>query len=291
MRVRVLLTTSLLLASTVQTARTAEKKTGTFKVYVDSDLCARLMLGPITPQRVECSRSTFKEGSNAMLVRLQENMLFEPNKEKMVKELIGEVADVTGEFDEKNGRVKLSSAKVSTTPLAPGSPGSELLDVRLYRAAGGSQHAEMVEAIRHELAMMPYISEFDYISFAAVGSRVILSGWTVRTTNRSTAYNLVKRIKGVEEVVNNIEVLPLGSMDMQIRAGARAVLQRFLSRYFWGSGSAIKIIVKNGDIILLGVVSNKGDSDIANIQCNSVPGAFHVFNLLRVESDLSGKKG
>jgi hypothetical protein len=72
----------------------------------------------------------------------------------------------------------------------------------------------------------------------------------------------------------------MGSFDMQIRAGARAALQRELSRYFWGSGSDIKIVVKNGKIILLGRVATKADSDIANIQCNAVPNAFHVFNLL-----------
>ena len=62
----------------------------------------------------------------------------------------------------------------------------------------------------------------------------------------------------------------MGRTDMQIRAAARAALQRFLSRYFWGSGSAIKIIVKNGQIILLGTVSTKADSDIAYMQCNGV---------------------
>jgi osmotically-inducible protein OsmY len=56
-----------------------------------------------------------------------------------------------------------------------------------------------------------------------------------------------------------------------------------LGRYFWGSGSDIKIIVKHGQIILLGSVATQADSDIANIQCNTVPSAFHVFNLLRVQ--------
>jgi osmotically-inducible protein OsmY len=55
-----------------------------------------------------------------------------------------------------------------------------------------------------------------------------------------------------------------------------------LSRYFWGNGSDIKIIVKNGKTILLGQVTTKQDSDVAFIQANSVPGAFKVFNLLRV---------
>ena len=138
--------------------------------------------------------------------------------------------------------------------------------------------------------MMPYVSEFDFISFTLTGPEVILTGWTVRQTNRDYAYNVVKNVPGVESVVNNIDILPLGSFDMQIRAGARAALQRNLSRYFWGSGSDIKIVVKNGQIILLGTVASKGDSDIANIQCNSVRNAFKVFNLLRVDSSPKKKE-
>jgi len=65
---------------------------------------------------------------------------------------------------------------------------------------------------------------------------------------------------------------------MQIQAGARAALQRQLSRYFWGTGSDIKIVVKRGQ------VASKTDSDIAFSQCNSVPSAFKAFNLLRVQS-------
>jgi osmotically-inducible protein OsmY len=135
--------------------------------------------------------------------------------------------------------------------------------------------------------MMPYISDFDFISFTQSGAEVILTGWTVRSTNRSTAYNVVKDIPGVETVINNIEVLPLGSFDMQLRAAARAALQRQLARYFWSNGSDIKIIVKNGQIILLGSVATKADSDVAFIQCNSISGAFKVFNMLRVQSSQS----
>src|SRR5947207_8411347 len=63
----------------------------TFRAYVDSDLCARLMLGPITSSRMECSKSTFKEGSLPVLVRLSNNMVFTPNKEKMLKDLVGQL--------------------------------------------------------------------------------------------------------------------------------------------------------------------------------------------------------
>jgi hypothetical protein len=259
----------------------AKDEVGTFHAYVDSDLCARLMLGPITEARVACSEKTHKEGSNAVVVRLKDNTVFEVNKEKMVKDRIGKFAEVTGEIKLKSGELKLQDVK----PLEPGNipagdPSRKLLDVRTFKTQGS---AGTFEKIRHELAMMPYITTYDFISFSMMGEDVILSGWTVRQTNRSEAYNRIKTIEGVRSIVNNIEILPLGSSDMQIRAAARAALQRNLSRYFWGSGSDIKIVVKNGNIILLGSVASKQDSDIATIQCNSVPFSFHVFNLLRIQ--------
>lgn len=272
---------SLVALMTVACAYAADEVM-TFQSYVDSDLCARLMLGPITDARVACSKQTYKDGSNAVLVRLKDNLVFEPNKDKLIKNLVGQLAEVSGKAKPQDGTIKLDSAKaIESSAVKQGDPGRKLLDVRTYKTTGS---ANFHERIRHELAMMPYITEFDFISFTTVGYDVILSGWTVRTTNRSEAYNRVRNLEGVEKVVNNIEVLPLGQMDNQIRFGVRARLQRMLSRYFWGSGSDIKIIVKNGDVILLGSVTNKGDSDIANIQANSVPGAFHVFNLLRVVS-------
>ena len=261
----------------------------TFHSYVDSDLCARLMLGPITSSRVECSQKTHKEGSNPVLVRLNDNTVFDVNKPKMVKDYVGKFAEVTGELKLKSGTMKLQSVKPEEGSSIPqGAPGRKLLDVRTFKTPAS---AKTFEKVRHELAMMPYITVYDFISFTMVGDNVILTGWTVRETNRHEAYNRVKSIEAVAGVINNIEVLPLGSTDMQIRAGARGRLQRLLGRYFWGSGSDIKIVVKNGNIILLGAVASQGDSDIATIQCNSVPFAFHVFNLLRVRQPADQKKG
>ena len=264
----------------------ADSEISTFHAYIDSDICARLMLGPVTDARVKCSQQTFKDGSNPVLVRLKDNIVLTPNKEKLLKPHVGKYAEVSGDAKLQNGTIKVESVKPEEPGAVPASdPGRKLMDVRTYKTPASDKTAEKV---RHELAMMPYVSNFDFISFAMVDDHVILSGWTVRQTNRSEAYNRVKSIEGVGSITNNIEILPLGSNDMQIRAGARAALQRHLSRYFWGSGSDIKIIVKNGNIILLGTVASKADSDIANIQCNSVPFAFHVFNLLRIKNPDKG---
>ena len=277
MRTRFLTTVALLFSGALSAGEVSS-----FRAYVDSDLCARIMLGPITSPRIECSKSTVKDGAEPVLVNLRNNLVLTVNKQKMIRPLAGQLAEVSGEVKVKDGKAKIESVNAITADSVPhGDPARKLLDVRTYRT---DHKAELHEKIRHELAMMPYISEFDFISFSQMGSEVILSGWTVRATNRSTAYNVVKDIPGVETVINNIDILPLGSFDMQIRAAARAALQRVLSRYFWGSGSDIKIVVKNGQIILLGTVASKPDSDLAFIQCNSVSGAFKVFNMLRIQS-------
>jgi osmotically-inducible protein OsmY len=139
--------------------------------------------------------------------------------------------------------------------------------------------------------MIPYITTFDFISFSMIGDDVILTGWTVRDTNRDDAYHRVKGIAGVKNVTNNIDILPLGNQDMQIRAAARVALEQQLGRYFWSNGSDIKIIVKNGNITLVGAVATKEDSDIATIKMKSIPLAFNVVNLLRVEPPPAKNKG
>ncbi|HVO96944.1 MAG TPA: BON domain-containing protein [Bryobacteraceae bacterium] len=246
--------------------------------YVDTDICARLMLGPITPERRACSEKMGKDQDEPLLVRLSDNMVLAVNKRKMIENMVGQLVEASGTMKVKAGTIKLQDVKAIEPGAIPAGPERKLLE----RGPRNEPDPKVWEKVRHELAMMPYISEFDFISFTMMGSDVILTGWTVRQTNRDTAFNLVKDIPGVGTVVNNIDILPLGTFDMQIRAGARAALQMNLSRYFWGNGSDIKIIVKNGQILLVGTVSTQTDSDLATMRCNQVRGAFKVFNLLRV---------
>jgi osmotically-inducible protein OsmY len=49
-----------------------------------------------------------------------------------------------------------------------------------------------------------------------------------------------------------------------------------------GVQQPIRIIVKNGNVTLEGVVDNEGDKNIANIRANGVPGVFSVKNDLQV---------
>jgi hypothetical protein len=147
------------------------------------------MLGPITQERMELSKKAFKQGDQPVLVQLSNNAVFNINKPKMVKDLVGQLAEATGELKVNDGQIKLQGVKpIEAASIPAGDPARKLLDVRTYKVKDGPA---LHEKIRHELAMMPYITEFDFISFALNESEVVLTGWTVRITNRSEAQNRI----------------------------------------------------------------------------------------------------
>ena len=144
----------------------------------------------------------------------------------------------------------------------------------------------IIKEVRHELVMLPYYGVFDNLSYKVdADGTVTLLGQVSRPTLKSDAENVVKRIEGVEKVVNNIEVLPTSFSDDRIRRAAyRAIYgNSALSEYQVRAVPPIHIIVKNGNITLEGVVARQMDKQIAGMQANSVHGAFSVTNNLVVE--------
>src|SRR5947209_11997085 len=156
----------------------------------------------------------------------------------------------------------------------------------VFASSSGAQKGDLTKEVRHELVMLPYYGLFDNLAYRVDGSTVTLFGQVTRPTLKSDAENVVKHIEGVDRVVNNIEVLPLSSMDDRIRMAEYRAIYGFgpLQRYAMGALPPIHIIVKNGHVTLEGVVANKGDYNMANIRANGVPGVFSVTNDLRVEN-------
>lgn len=146
----------------------------------------------------------------------------------------------------------------------------------------------LIKAIRHELVTLPYYNVFDWLQFELKGaSVVILRGQVVRPTLKSDAENVVKKLEGVEQVINEIEVLPLSRNDDRIRLAVYRAIFNYnspLFRYATQAVPPIHIIVKNGRVTLKGVVATKGDSNLANIKANGVPGVFGVTNKLQIET-------
>jgi hyperosmotically inducible periplasmic protein len=147
-------------------------------------------------------------------------------------------------------------------------------------------YERIVKEVRHELVMLPYYGVFDNLSYKVdPDGTVTLIGQVARPTLKSDSENVVKKIEGVEKVVNNIEVLPTSFNDDRIRRDVyRAIYgNSVLSPYQMRAVPPIHIIVKNGHVTLEGAVARSMDKQIAGVQANSVSGVFSVDNNLLVD--------
>ena len=89
----------------------------------------------------------------------------------------------------------------------------------LWAQEGPSEKMQihLQKEVRHELVTLPYYNVFDNLEYKVDGSTVTLLGQVTQPVLKSDAEKAVKKIEGVEQVVNRIEILPLSNMDDQIR--------------------------------------------------------------------------
>jgi osmotically-inducible protein OsmY len=191
---------------------------------------------------------------------------------------------------------------------------SKSTDYNSPEAAAANQIDRIAKDVYKQIITLPQYGVFDQLHFAIKGSStVILRGQASRPTLKSSAENVAKKVEGVHEVINEIEVLPVSQNDDRIRAltYARIYGNQWLSRYTSNRGGgryispmrrtigitndppigwhAIHIIVKNGNIRLVGVVDSSGDLAMAEMVARQVPGAFTVDNDLLVAKEEKGK--
>jgi hyperosmotically inducible periplasmic protein len=165
--------------------------------------------------------------------------------------------------------------------------------------------------IAKKIRSLTTYSVFDDVGFGFQGKTVVLHGYASRPALKSDATRAVKSVKGVESVDNQLEVLPFSSADDQVRATVYNAIytEPSLRKYNAGAGNlasagmgpspamaaggitedpplgfhAIHIIVKNGNLILVGTVLNKQDAELAALRAGSAFGVHNVTNQLTVQ--------
>jgi len=157
------------------------------------------------------------------------------------------------------------------------------------RAANTTQNPAVDEQalnkqVHHALIMNPWYGVFDNIEYKVNGTQVVLTGQVVQPVTKSDAEKSVRRVEGVTQVVDNIQVLPVSPFDDQLRrAEFRAIFSgTTLGRYTMGAVPSVHIIVDNGHVTLEGAVMNQMDYNIARIRASQVPGVFSVTNNLHI---------
>jgi hyperosmotically inducible periplasmic protein len=148
----------------------------------------------------------------------------------------------------------------------------------------------LAKDVRRELVMLPLLNVFDNLSYRIEGNEVTLMGYVSRPMSRTDAERAVERIGGVEKVDNQIEILPLSPHDDRLRQRLYRAIYEYpsLNRYAMPVLKPIRIIVKNGQVTLEGIVANQTDRDLVGIRANGVHGVFSVTNNLDVEKQTVG---
>jgi hyperosmotically inducible periplasmic protein len=148
-----------------------------------------------------------------------------------------------------------------------------------------SSQTRIYRNVRHELVMLPQLSVFDNLAYKVDDGTVTLYGQVRNAALKNEAASVVKKIEGVESVNNQIEILPVSSNDERIRRREARAIYGYGSLFHYSLGTLppIRIIVKNGNVALEGVVDNQTDKNVAGIRANGVAGVFSVTNHLQVE--------
>jgi hypothetical protein len=181
-----------------------------------------------------------------------------------------------------------------------------LISGTALRADPAAENDPTSEDIRRALLRLPYYGVFDYLAFTYDRGTVTLSGYAYRGTLKNDAVKAVQRVSRVDQVIDQIELLPVSQNDDRIRWSTfnRIYGDAFLSRYAPGGGLSLRsdrrffgsrfpgsepfgyypihIVVKRGQTTLLGVVDNESDRKVAGFRAREVPLTFGVENELLV---------
>lgn len=172
-------------------------------------------------------------------------------------------------------------------------------------AAPGAQTSvaeeETAKQVQNALARLPYYGVFDFLAFRVDRGTATLLGYAYRGSLKNEAVQAVKRIRGIDDVVDRVELLPSSQADESIRLATFASVygDDHFTRYIPGGPVTvgydfnvftrfpnmqpvgmypIHIIVKNLRTMLLGTVDTDLDLDrtYAATRARTVPGVLDV---------------
>jgi hyperosmotically inducible periplasmic protein len=129
-----------------------------------------------------------------------------------------------------------------------------------------------------------YDNQFNFVDVSVKNGAATLTGATRSDVGRDSAVWIANNMPGVNDVVDNIKVLPVSGFDDRIRISAVRAIYRdpVLGRYASDPAKPIRIVVDNGQLSLYGTVATAMDKQIAGMRANQVFGVFSVQNHLEV---------
>ena len=144
-------------------------------------------------------------------------------------------------------------------------------------ALAQKESLQVFREVQREVLRYPHFTIFDSVNAQIDNGVVTLTGKVTMPYKRDEIVRRVSSLRGIAEVHNRIEVLPVSQYDDQLRYQiARAI---YGNPHFIGYGSMVNppihIIVDRGRVTLEGVVN----SDVERMLARSIASSFLSFEI------------
>ena len=188
-------------------------------------------------------------------------------------------ATISGTVDSVAAKERASKEIMKVPGIA-----SVINNLRIAPAIGGDD--KLLGRVAHEIRMYPYYTIFNNIEASSEGGRVKLTGQVVQPWEKNDIGRIVAAIPGVKEVANDLEVLPLSPFDNELRWRIAAAIYRdpVLLRYSDMALPPIHVIVKNGNVTLVGYVHDQVEKSAAYRDARFAATYLDLSNQLVVET-------
>jgi osmotically-inducible protein OsmY len=152
--------------------------------------------------------------------------------------------------------------------------------------ATGESDQDLAKQIADKIRRYSFYTIYDEISGGVQEGVVFLSGWVTMPFKSAQIEEMASKVLGVQEVRNEIKVLPTSTTDDRLRdtLSRRIYGDPTFSQYAFQAHPPIHIIVDGSRVTLTGVVLSQVEKVKAERIARSTFGVLSVENRLRVGS-------
>jgi hyperosmotically inducible periplasmic protein len=150
--------------------------------------------------------------------------------------------------------------------------------------AGQMSDSVLADRVADTVRQYVHFGIFDDISIKVDNRSVTLTGRVTMPYKRDDIAAQVKKIDGVRDLTNNVEVLPVSIYDSDLRDRlARAIYGHPAFRHYASMvNPPIHIVVEHGRVTLTGVVNSEVERMLA-FSLAQIPGVMGVTNQLKLD--------
>jgi osmotically-inducible protein OsmY len=148
----------------------------------------------------------------------------------------------------------------------------------------GLDDTAMLSGVERAVRNYEHLTIFDYVSGSIRDGVVTLTGQVTPFPDKSgDIAERVSRVRGVQEIRNEIEVLPSFRADDEIRERlARAIFSRpDFERFARRPNPPFRLIVRNGIVTLVGYVQTRAEFLEMQQIASQIPGILRIENRLQ----------